>query len=132
MEFAPLNPLAGDLMPAADGSSPSASVVAGFSSGRSGRWRLIAGGFGSALRGEVTLGLLTGGGDRNRGETGHRGASLGSAVEDGFWGVGALMVGSEATGCREGVVTAERTRCWAAADGGLLEEPLGARDGLTS
>ena len=84
------------------------------------------------MRGEATLGLLTGGGDRSRGEVGHRGGSLGSAVVEGFWGVGALMVGSDETGARAGVVAAERMRCWAAAEGGLVVLLLGARDGLTS
>ncbi len=72
--------------------------------------RLMVGGSWSAapLRGGPRLGLLsTGGGDRRRGETGQRGASLGWSVGDDFWGTGARMVESEAAGTRVGVVEAE-------------------------
>jgi hypothetical protein len=136
VELAPLNPLAGDLVPAMDDtSSPSASGAAGLpfacSEGCGGRWRPIEGGLGSGLRGETTAGLLTGGGDRSLGETGHRGGSLSSVVTDGFWGVGALIVGSEETGCRAGVVAAD-SRCCAAVEGGLVVVVLEARVGLTS
>jgi hypothetical protein len=43
-----------------------------------------------------------------------------------------LMGGSDGTGWRAGVVAADSTRCWAAAEGGLLVVAPGARDGLTS
>lgn len=136
VELAPPYPLAGDLVPDTGvTSSTSASLVAGLlssgSAGCSDRWvaALIEGTFCSVLRGERTFGLLTGGGDLSRGETGHRGGSLGSAVVDGFWGVGALMVESDGVGFRVGVVDVERARCCVE---GLLLFVLAARDGLTS
>lgn len=56
---------------------------------------------------------------------------MSSVVTDGFWGVGALIVGSEETGCRAGVVAAD-SRCCAAVEGGLVVVVLAARVGLTS
>lgn len=48
-----------------------------------------------------------GGGDRRRGETGHRGLSLGSVVTMGFRGVGASIAGSCGAG-RVGVGVDDR------------------------
>ena len=136
VEFVPLKPLAGDRVPDTGvASSPSTSEAACLPSVWSvggGDRRALIDALGSALRGETTLGLPTGGGDRSRGDIGQRGGSLGSAVVGGFWGVGALRVGSDETGGREGVVAADSMRCWAAVEGGLLGVVAGARDGLTS
>ena len=71
---------------------------------------LIKGASGSPLRGGPRLGLLRiGGGDRNLGDTGHRGDSRrwSNAVGD-FIGTGALMFGSDMAGRRVGVFVDER------------------------
>jgi len=75
--------------------------------------------------------LLTGGGDRSLGDTGHRGVSLISDVWGGFWGAGALRVGSEATGGKLGVEATDSALCVAAADRGLVDV-LADREGLIS
>jgi len=77
------------------------------------------------------VGLFIGGGDRSRGDTGQRGASLISDVIEGFWGTGARIVGSDCTGCRAGIDAADRALCVAAAEGGFVCV-LDERDGLTS
>lgn len=51
--------------------------------------------------------LSCGGGDRKRGETGHRGLSLRSETI-GFWGVGAWICGSCGVGGSTGVVVDDR------------------------
>jgi hypothetical protein len=76
-------------------------------------------------------GLVTGGGDRNLGETGQRGVSLMSEGREGFCGAGAFIVVSKETGCKVGVVAADSALCWAAADGGFVLV-LAERTGLTS
>jgi hypothetical protein len=83
---------------------------------------------GSAFRGELTEGLMMGGGDLRRGETGHRGDSFSS----GFTGVGDLTTGSDGAGCSCGVFVADKARCIDAADGGFEATALAAREGLTS
>lgn len=75
------------------------------------RWRLMRGGSESLRRAAEKLGRLScGGGDRRRGETGHRGLSLAGVSEfDGyFWGPVSLPSGSDEAGRRLGVVAAER------------------------
>jgi len=76
-------------------------------------------------------GLLIGGGDRSRGETGQRGVSLMSEVRDSFWGTGAFIVESDEAGWRVGIEAADSALCWAAAEGGFVLV-LAERDGLTS
>jgi hypothetical protein len=75
--------------------------------------------------------LWIGGGDRSLGDIGQRGGSLSSVGAGGFCGVGALIVGSDETGCKAGVTIADSVLCCAAAEGGLLLV-LPALDGLTS
>jgi hypothetical protein len=57
----------------------------------------------SLLR-NVVRGLITGGGDLNRGDIGQRGVSLGAA---GFCGVGDLISGSDIDGCIWGMLVVE-------------------------
>lgn len=76
-------------------------------------------------------GLLAGGGERSLGDIGQRGVSLSSEVMDSFCGTGALIDGSWVVGYNLGVVAADRARCCAAAEGGLVLL-LAERDGLTS
>lgn len=72
-----------------------------------GLWILIAG-VSCSRREAAGPGLLSwGGGDRKRGETGHRGLSLRSEVI-GFWGVGAWICGSCGVGGSTGVVVEDR------------------------
>jgi len=74
----------------------------------------------------------TGGGDRNLGDVGQRGVSLGSSeVIDGFWGAAALVGGSEVAGFKLGIEATDSARCCAAADGGLVFA-LVDRDGMVS
>lgn len=73
---------------------------------------------------------MIGGGDRNRGDTGQRGVSLGSLLIADFCGTGALIVKSEEAGWSWGIDVAERARCVAAAEGGFIDEV--DRAGLTS
>ena len=54
-----------------------------------------------------------------------------SDVTRGFWGIGALIVGSEDTGCKFGVVAADSALWVAAADGGLAVA-FADREGLGS
>jgi len=62
-----------------------------------------------------------GGGDRNLGDVGQRGISLGnSEVIEGFWGAAARVGGSEVAGFRLGIEATDNARCCAAADGGLV------------
>jgi hypothetical protein len=77
----------------------------------SGFWTLIDGKSWSAFRGELIEGLLMGGGDFSLGDIGQRGVSLSSEVREGFWGIGALIAGSDWTGCNVGVVVADNALC---------------------
>jgi len=71
----------------------------------------------------------TGGGDRNLGDTGHRGASPGrSGATDGFWGTGVLTVESAGAGGRAGVLDADSVR--GAPGAGTVDRD--GRDGLLS
>lgn len=92
---------------------------------------MIAGTSFSVSRGDNNDCLLTGGGDRSLGDTGQRGVSLISDVTKGFWGIGALIVESDVTGCKFGVVAADNALWVAAADGGLVVV-LVDREGLRS
>jgi hypothetical protein len=74
---------------------------------------------------------MMGGGDRNLGDTGQRGVSLISGIAEGLRGTGALIVGSEVAGCKDGIDAADSARRVAAAEGGLVFV-LAERDGLTS
>ncbi len=116
VELAPLTPLAGVLMPVADNeSSASLSCAPGFPSCCSVdcdvRCTLIAGTSCSDLRGErMEEGFWRGGGDRSLGDIGQRGVSLISGLAEGFWATGALIVVSEAAGCRVGIDAADNAR----------------------
>jgi hypothetical protein len=75
--------------------------------------------------------LFIGGGDLNRGETGQRGVSRLSGMTEGFWGIGARIVGSVVTGCNAGMDAEDNALFWAAAECGFVFV-LVDRDGLTS
>lgn len=132
-------PLAGVLMPGtARLSSRSLSTVGCLPSfcsvgSEAGLWRLIAGGSCSNFFGDVIENLLLeGGGERSRGDTGHRGVSLSSDVTDNFWATCEWMEdGSNTAGCNLGIEAADSARCCAAAEGGFVFA-LADRDGLTS
>lgn len=74
------------------------------------RRTLTAGMSCSVFRGDTIEGLLTGGGDLSLGEIGQRGVSLSSDVTDDFWGTGAFIMGSDATGCKFGMDAADNPR----------------------
>jgi hypothetical protein len=95
---------------------------AGWSDG-TGRW-IVGGASASLRRIDPTLALLvSGGGDRSRGETGHRGLSgAKDDLCDWYWA-------SWETGCRVGVAVAERLRGGSVGPGILV---LVCRDGLMS
>lgn len=92
---------------------------------------MIAGTSCSVLRGERIVDLLTGGGDRSLGETGQRNVSLLSTGTEGFWAIGALIVGPDSTGCSLGVCAIDNALLVAAAEGGLAGVLFG-REGLRS
>lgn len=93
---------------------------------------LIGGRSWSVLRG-MLVGLLIGGGDRSRGEIGHRGESLMSGRIAIFCGCGAMMAGSDDEGLRVGMLATDSALCTDALDGTFAAAAaLADRDGLGS